>query len=203
MHYPDNFLLLPKLFNHAHFVILTVYGIVASGIVIKKIEGLQGGEKIPTFSAAGSVLKKYFSILIAWLLSYGVCVFTIEKLLGLFKASMVIQFSLALALSIVMQALFAFLFPALLIQPRGFWKDLGSGLSFAAKNIFFTSLLVALPVTLVVVLSFVKAFSAFFVRVSPDSVFWILLGGIVVTWIVDAMVTVSTTLFYVKARTQK
>src|SRR3989338_1102249 len=74
LHYPDNFLLLPKLFGHAHFLISTVIGVFITGLVIKQIEGEYTGEKSSTISSIQLVLKKYISLVIAWLISYGVYV---------------------------------------------------------------------------------------------------------------------------------
>ena len=51
LHYPYNFLLLPKLFNHVHFLIATLIGVFVSGLVIKKIEAHTMDKELSTLTA--------------------------------------------------------------------------------------------------------------------------------------------------------
>src|SRR3989338_10910657 len=51
IHYPQNFVLLPKLFNYAHFLILSFFGIFVTGLAIKKIQAASGGKRLPLVEA--------------------------------------------------------------------------------------------------------------------------------------------------------
>jgi hypothetical protein len=200
LHYPQNLVLLPKLFNHAHFVILSVFGILVSGITIKKIEGAAKGERTATFTALAPVFKKYFALLVSWLVCYGVFVFMAEKILEALPGTLPVQLVVGFVVSLAVQAVFAFVLPAVLIESRGFLKNFWAGLVFGFKNFFTTILLVAVPVFMIVIFSFFKALTPVYTRSYPEAVLWVLIAGIFVSLIVDFTVTVTTTLFYVKSR---
>ncbi len=38
LHYPQNFVLLPKLYNHAHLLLASTFGIFLTGLTMKKVE---------------------------------------------------------------------------------------------------------------------------------------------------------------------
>lgn len=203
LHYPQNLLLLPKLVNHAHFVILSLFGVLVSGIVIKKVEGAERGVKVTTFAAAGPVFKKYFSLLAAWLISYGLFIFLAEKILELLPGALPLQFAAGFGISLTLQVLFAFILPALLIAGQGFFRDFGGALFFGLRHFGVAALIVVLPVLLMVSYSFLKALAPVYARSYPEAILWILGLGIFVSLIVDLTVTVATTLFYVKARNRQ
>lgn len=203
LHYPDNFVLLPKLFNHAHFVILTVFGVIVNGLVIKKIEGEVKGQKITTFAAAGPVFRKYFSLLAGWVICYGLFIFAAERTLKMLPGILPLQFSAGFIVSLILQALFAFVLPALLIEANGFIKNFWRGLVFSVQHFVTVCVMVALPVLLMVVLSFVKALAPLYSRSYPEAVLWVLGFGILITLIVEITVTVTTAVYYIKERNRQ
>jgi hypothetical protein len=203
LHYPQNFVLLPKLYNHAHFVILSVFGVIVNGIVVKKIEGAVKGNKVHTSAAAVPVLKKYLGLLIGWLVSYGVFVFAAEKILGLLPGNLPLQIAAGFGVSLILQSLFAFILPSLVLGGRGFLKDFWDGIVFGFQNFIPASLIVALPVLIIVIFSFLKALAPVYTRTYPEAVLWVLLVGVFVSLIVEIMVTVTTTLFYIKVRNRQ
>ena len=203
LHYPENFVLLPKLLNHAHFIILSLFGISVTGIAIKKIEARAEGEQLSIVSAAGPVFKKYFSLLTAWLAFYGIFMFSLKHILRLLPSNVGAQLAAGFCVGLAIQTLFAFLFPALLISGRGFFKDLREGILTAVRNFGLTSSLIALPMALLVTLSFFKALAPLMVRFNPEMVLWVLAAGIIISMIVDLLVTASTTLLYLQVREDK
>ena len=138
LHYPDNFLLLPKLFSHAHFAISTVIGAFITGLVIKKIEADTKGEKISTLFAAGRISRYYFSLVIAWLISYGIFAFTLKGVLFILPKNALIQLVIGFILGLLVQAFISFLLPAIVILENGFFKALWEGFRFGAKNMLIT-----------------------------------------------------------------
>lgn len=202
LHYPKNFILLPKLFNHAHFVILTFVGIVITGIVVKKIEAhLQGG-RVTTVSAAGPVMKRYFSLLVAWLLTYFSFWIAIKLIMPILPRSLPVQLTAGFGIALILQSLFVFLIPAIMIQGRGLLPDLVQGLLFGLINLPKTALLIAVPVVLVIGVSYFKSMAPVFVESYPEAVLWILGVSIGITMMVDMLITSATTILYVKARNQ-
>lgn len=200
LHYPDNFLLLPKLYNHAHFLILSAVGIVITGIAIKKIEAYTKGDSLSTASATLPVLQRYFSILLAWLFSYGSFTFLLKHALRRLPPDLWFQLAAGFLIGLLLQSFFAFLLPVVVLANERFLKNFRQGILLGAKHILFTSTVLLLPMALVVGISYLKALSPVFVRTYPEGVIWILAGGIIVSMLVDLFVTSSTTLLFLKVR---
>ena len=203
LHYPNNFLLLPKLFSHAHFLISTIVGVFITGIIIKKIEAETLGQKVSTLSAAGRIFKRYFSLVAAWLLSYGIFVFALKGILPLLPKNLWLQVGSGFFLGLIIQSVLAFLLPALVLIENGFFKTLFLGFRFGVKNILLTGALIFVPMMLILILSVARLFTPLFVRIHPELVLWVLCAGIVVSLLVDICVTSSATLLFLKVRNEK
>lgn len=200
LHYPENFVLLPKLLNHAHFLILSLFGISVTGIAIKKIEAHAEGNTLSVLSAVGPVFKKYFSLLVVWLAFYGFFMFSLKHILRQLPPNVWAQLAGGFCVGIVIQSLFAFLLPSLLISGRGLFRDLWEGMLTGVRHFLLTSSLIAVPMVLIVTLSFFKAMAPLMVRFYPEMVLWVLAAGIIISMIVDLLVTTSTTLLYLQVR---
>ena len=199
LHYPSNFLLLPKLFGHAHFVISTVVGVFVTGLIIKKIEAEESGQRISTFSAAGDIFKKYFSLVIVWLISYGIFTVSLKGLLYVMPLNFWIQMSGSFILSLLIQSILAFLLPSLVIVNQNFFYAVWCGLKVGAQNIILMSGIFFIPMFLILALSIAKMYTPLFVKgFYPEAVLWILSGGIVITLVVDILITTSATLVFLK-----
>lgn len=200
LHYPENFILLPKLFSYAHFVILTLFGILISGIVIKQIQASYLGKKLGTLEAAGDVFKSYFALLLVWLASTFIWRVGLTKLFQMVHGPWWVQMGLLYLTALFFQSVVTFIFPALLIQRQNFLKDSWQGIQFGFRNLPFTAALIAVPVFIVFIISLVKSWAPILVRYYPESVLWILSIGIVISLIVDMLITSMTTLYFLKAR---
>lgn len=203
LHYPSNFLLLPKLFGHAHFLISTIFGVFISGMIIKKIEADNQGQKISTLSAAGYVFKKYISLVVVWLISYGAFTLSLKGSLYILPPNVTIQLVSSFILSLMVQSVVAFLIPSLIIVNRNFFYAFWNGLKMGLQNIALMGAIFFIPMFLAFGLSFAKLYTPFFVRVYPEAVLWVLAGGIVIMLIVDVLVTSSATLVLLKVRNEK
>jgi hypothetical protein len=201
LHYPQNFVLLPKLFSHAHFLILCTFGLFITGIVIKKIEAHFKSKELSIISASGFVLKKFIPILVAWLASYWFFLFLSKILFKVLpQTNLLAQLAGGFFLALIVQSLTAFILPAILVNNRGFFKDFWQGLKTGARHITTTGLIIAVPVLVIILISFFKALGASLVQSNPEIVLWILAVSIFVSMIVDLIVTSTTTLLFLKVR---
>ncbi len=203
LHYPYNFLLLPKLFGHVHFLISTVIGVFIGGLIIKKIEADQLGQNVSTLMAAGSIFKKYFSLVIAWLLMYGVFVVSLKGLLYILPKTFLIQLSGGFILGLLVQSILTFIFPVLVLVNGGFFRSIGTALRYGLRNIGMMSVVLAIPMLLALGLSVLKLYTPTFIKFYPELVLWVLAGGIVITLIVDMFITSASTLVFLKVRNDK
>jgi len=201
LHYPENFVLLPKLFHWAHLVIATVIGVFVSGLVIKKIEGqVNDGSVISILDAGRTVLRRYFSIVLAWFISYGIFSTVLKFAMPYLVSSFWLHLVSSFLLSVFLQAIVVFLIPALLILDRGFFRNLWEGFLFGFKYLIPTMLLIAIPMFFVVMLSMLKMFHPYYVNVHPELVLYVLAFGIPIMALVDLVITSSATILFLKER---
>lgn len=200
LHYPANFLLLPKLFSHAHFLILSIFGLIVTGITIKKIDAYLEGESLSISGAIGPVLSKYLALLVTWLVSYAVFTYGLKSLAGFAPNVFWIQMALGFILAVVIQSLFSFLIPAIMLSGKGFFKSLWLGFCAGAKHFFKISLIIAVPIFAVAMLSLAKAFVPHFITFNPELTLWVLVAGIFVTMVVDYFITATTAILYIQVR---
>jgi hypothetical protein len=161
------------------------------------------GKRVPLLSASRLVVKQYFALLFAWLISYGLFALTLKVMLPIVARNAWVRFGSTFAIGLLIQALVAFLLPAILILRKGFFKGICEGFKFGVKNILRASALIALPMLLVLVLSFFKLFTPLYIKIHPELVLWLLGGGIVIMTLVDFWVTTSTTVLYLRENGEK
>ncbi|MCM8775338.1 MAG: hypothetical protein NC930_03170 [Candidatus Omnitrophica bacterium] len=203
LHYPMNFVILPKIFQHAHFLILSVAGLLVTGMVIQKIEQYTLGRSIATLDAAGVSIKKYPPLLGAWIVSYGIFMVALRVMRGLLPNLVWIHLSADFVLSLCIQSLFAYLLPSIMLSGRGFLRGLGYGLEFGVRNFFVTCSLILAPILLMSVFAYLRLLTHGFIQINPELTLWVLGTGIIVSMIVDMVITSSTTLLYLEKEATK
>ena len=201
LHYPQNFVLLPKLYNHAHMLVVTTFGIFISGLVIKKVESpLRGGKCVSLVAAGRVVFRRYFSLLLTWLFSYGFFTMGIKTLLPMIPKNVGWQIGGTFLWGLICQSLTAFFMPALLILNKGFFKKVWEGLRCGVTNILATGVLIAVPMALAMVLSFFRWLTPLYIRFCPELVLWVLALGCGLMALVDMWVTLSTTVLFLEVQ---
>lgn len=200
LHYPENFLLLTKLQTHAHFLTATVFGVFVTGMAIKKIEvGLKQESGISTLQTSQEVFKRYISLVIAWLASFFFFKFLFNFLNPLLTINLWIQLGVGYFVAVIVQALLSFIIPSVLLREGGFFKSIWAGIVFGFKNLGITSALMVAPLLIVTLVSFAKGLAPILINYyEPDSVLWILAGGIVLTVIADIWVTSVTAVLFLR-----
>lgn len=202
LHYPDNFLLLPKIYNYEHIFILSTLGLLITGIVIKKIETYSAAEnQASTLSSAGLAFRKYFSFLLVWIPLYLLIRSSARFILPFLSSNPILQIVGLALLLLFFQCLTAFIFPSIIISGKGFIRAVVDGIGLALKNIHKLAVLLFIPVFLSVAMSYAKAMAPQWITGEPDFVLYLLYAGIFVAYAVDAFVTVVATLLYLKVRT--
>ena len=204
LHYPQNFVLLPKLYNDAHLFIATTAGVFISGLVIKKIEGGMREEKrVTLIEAAQEVFKRYFSILLAWLASYGLFILASKFLIARVPPQVGLRLAATFFLGVTCQSLAAFWIPALLLLDKGFFAKLLTGMRYGMKYFISTSLLIAIPMALVMVLTFFRWLTPHYLDFYPELILWVLVAGCGVMAFVDMWVTLTTTLLFLEVQKER
>lgn len=200
LHYPENFLLLPKLVQHAHMVILLIVGITLTGIVIKKIEAFKKGETLHSVQALKYVLPRYLPMALCWGASYYGISFLAKKGLPLLPHNFWGYWAGTFVFAVFWQALFAYLLPGILLSRSGIFQGIRDAFVVGVKCMMQTMALIAVPVLVMVGLAYAKGLAPFWVRSDPERVLWVLVLAIPIYTLADLWITVSTTLLFLKAK---
>jgi len=201
LHYPQNFILLPKLFNHAHFLILATFGILVNGLAVKKIENqLISGRKMSTLIAAGPAFKKYGALLTAWLLVYFLFTTSLKVVFRVLPRILSLHLGVMFGMTLLGQAVAFFLLPSLLLSGKGFLGGLREGLKMGLRNLVLTCVLTAVPISTVVLLSFLRIFTPMYIQFYPELILWILIVGSIAMALADLFLSASATVLYLESR---
>ncbi len=201
LHYPENFLLLPKLFGHSEMVILTLFGLLVTGITIQLVGAARTGDsRVTAVTAFSGTLKKYLGLAALWIALFFLLRTVSRAVLPFLPPQIPVHYAGLLAVFLSTQVLTALLFPAILLSGKGYWKALAEGFLLSVKNfpVLFAALFI--PVALSVAVSFLRSLSPSISHDNPDFVLVILYGSILVSTVVDLYITSATAIFYLKVR---
>jgi len=212
LHYPFNFNLMPKLFYYAQVSVYVLMDGLLSGIAVWMIFRVNEGKK-PVFSEAlKKVFPKYIILvgflltvfLIVYMISFGEN-FAIMKLLRfkfmtiLLKRGLLdfIKIFLNFFIIVLIETLFAFVIPFVVLKGRGFFKAIGGSLSLAKKLFFTVFILIIIPTTISLPISLLKAgLPALIAKTLPEITFLVLGAGVILTVFIDWIVTTSLALLF-------
>lgn len=215
LHYPLNFFLLPKLVSHARMVLAILLGSLTSGMAVAIAAAIYNNKITKTTSALKVSIKKYLSLFTV-LLIVNIGYFILTKLLtiGLIKyfsaghAKLLfigpklwlglIFTALLFILAGIIQALFIYSIPAIIIDNKRVFKAIGMSLGLFFKFFIPTLILVFIPLLLYIPVIVLSSKGIFLMdKFFPEIILLIeALGIIVTTLIIDPIVTMSTTVLY-------
>ncbi len=203
LHYPDNFLLLPKLMTHAHFVMSTCFGVLITGITMKKIEAsLDRNASISILSAVQALGKRFFPLLATWLGTYFLFFAILKMSLPFVSKNPWVQLAAVYLFGLLFQSVSIYLLPAMVISSRRFLMRLSEGFAFGVRNFQMTLALLAAPVFVIILVFFSRLLTPLYIRIYPELVLWVLGFGIILTALVDYIITLSTTAVFLKGRNE-
>ena len=221
LHYPANFILIPKLSANLRLVLSTVAGALLTAIAINYTADYFHNKTSKFKSVFAHSAKNYVSLfLLATLIVIIFVLFgnLLEYFLKFYFRNgyrkllfagprywfgpipIVINFFMA----VLIQSFFVYAFPFILIGKEKFLPAIMKSFVFCAKRFFPTVMLVGLPMMLlipVVVLNYQT--SLLMNKFFPEITVLLTIFAIIVnSLIVDPVVTIATTLFYLKNREQ-
>lgn len=209
LHYPANFLLMPKLASLSRTTLAVLAGSLLSGIAVAKAYGrpvkiafkkyitlflivfILTAMFYSSFNLMNKLLMKYFMAGNKKLLFFGPGIWIGP---GLY----VLNFSIALLL----QSIFAYAIPGVIKHDEKFVKSLVKSFSFFRKNSVITLILVGLPMFIYVPIIMLNAHTGFLIsNFFPEAVFYVsILSLILSSLIIDPLITISTALLYIKEK---
>ena len=219
LHYPANFLLLPKLESFSRTFLSVVIGSLLTGIAVSMVFAMHN-KKRPGLSASFRLALKKYILLFSVVFIINALFYGLEKIvtLGLVKYFQAghtrllflspgfwmgpILICINFVFAVLVQCAFIFSIPALIIDDDKLIKALGKAI-LLFKNFFGkTVILVALPMLAyipIIVLNFNNAF--LIDKLFPEIVLIVsILAIIISSLVIDLLVTISTTLFYLEIK---
>jgi len=194
LHYPTNFLLLPKIFEYSRNVLTFITGILFSGIALSMLLQASQGQQPEWFLGIGRVARRYFRLVIIWGVVFGLsaaCGKALSHYAGFFPS---LRWFLAaeFAATVAVQLLFVFAFPAIVIENRKTFMSLIRSLALVRLYPLTSFLIVFIPSLFVLPVIYVQLHLPALMRtVAPEAALWALCLRIVLVTVVDCAVTLA------------
>lgn len=217
MHYPANFYLLPKLASFARMGLAILAGSLLTGMAVGMIADLYANKRINLKTSFRLALKNYVSLIIIVFI-FTVSFYFLRKILTIIlikyftsghsrllflKAGIwlgpIFTF-LTFSLSILIQAIFVYAIPFLIIGKEKITGAITKSFSLFKKFFLSTLILIGLPMLVYIPLAILSYNNDILIdKFFPEITLWILATTALVTsLVIDSVITVSTTLLYLE-----
>ncbi|MFZ5845100.1 MAG: hypothetical protein ACOY0S_01380 [Patescibacteria group bacterium] len=220
LHYPLNFILLPKLASNSRMVLSVILGSLLTGVAVF-LTAAAGERKGLKFSAAfKTVGKKYLALFIAILVMAAGFHFS-SKLLFIFLIKYFsagghirllfipgqlwvgpIYAAVSFVLGLIIQSAFIYAVPALVLDNKKLIPALGASIKFFGRFFIPTLIMVGVPMLLYIPLMVINMNTALLIlKFFPEAVLLVLFLEIIVTaLVIDPLLTLATTLYYLEKK---
>ncbi|MEK6564637.1 MAG: hypothetical protein AABZ65_06390 [Candidatus Omnitrophota bacterium] len=205
LHYPLNLFLIPRLFDIAHIISTALIGVLMTGAAVKMLEEAHGGLRPGLGRGIAKSLRVYLKLLVIWLVMFGLvsAVFKILPVIFHFKqrAASFMVLGAGFLISTLIQALFIYAIPAVIIEERKIFPAIKRSVSFCLGALLPTLVLVALPTIIYIPMLILKSKLSFLMsKIFPEAVLIFIVSGIVISVIIDCLVTSSTTILFLNKK---
>lgn len=214
IHYPTNFVILPKLFQYAQIPLYIFVSSFLITVAIASIAAINDGRKVKFLSACRDMLSQYVHVFVAAVLSFGVF-YGCHRIYGL-MVGRALQISsnegpffmiktavikgapyFNLIIGILVTTVFAFVFPLIAIERKKVFSAIGRNFKYLWGSFWYMIALVALPTVFYVPVLLLRSNIAAIAQTTfPEIRVLVLLASIVVTIFIDATVYTAITMYY-------
>lgn len=205
LHYPFNLLLVPRLFDLAHIVSTALIGVLMTGAVVRMLKESYAGIKPNLGLSLSKSLRVYLKLLVIWLVMFGLVSVVFKALPVIFhfkqRAASLIVLGAGFLISIIIQAIFIYAIPAVIIEEKKIWPAIKRSASFCQSAFLPTLILVGLPTLMYIPMLILKGKLPFLMsKVFPETVLIFIGLGIVISVIMDSLITSATTILFLNQR---
>lgn len=215
IHYPYNFMVLPRMFDIANVIISILFGIVMTGAMIGMVSEFEDNKSVSFKENVKKCLSIFFILFLLWIFVYAftfiinwVPNFIYGKFLGsqwgyLLKGKellfqRIIKYG-SLLISIFFQALFAYFIQAAVISRAKFLQSMEIGLTLSIKEYGTSFILVFIPNIFLAVANYLKDRPVIWITdFYPEMVFIMMFVTIFLFFISQSLMIVSLTVFFNK-----
>jgi len=205
LHYPLNLVLTPKLFYYAQVFVNATFGVVLSALAVLMIAKVYTREKPSFLINIIETIKKYFPLFFVWLISFTLATIVFRLFLKAYGSPegvrSIFDVSAAFLLSVIVQIMFIYATPLIIIEKKPFFSALVENVRVVAKLFVPTLFLVILPALLYLPVLVFKSKSLYLMeKFFPEAVLLVPMAGILVTFFVDLLIITSITILFLKER---
>ncbi|MHB9156187.1 MAG: hypothetical protein ACYC5N_10970 [Endomicrobiales bacterium] len=197
--YPSTLLLLPRLFGYSKTITGFAVGMMLTGVAIAMIYQAESETRPSWVFSVRRVLRKFSQFAALWGLTL-VCMLALTQCIRYvspFLSPLAVPLILGFAATLVLQMLFVFTVPTLIIENRKFVPAVRRSFLLLKQHLRETFLLVAIPNILILPLLYIYMNLPELVRrFSPEVILYVLITRIILVTLVNfAISTTATVLF--------
>ena len=214
LHYPLNFLLLPKLASLSRMFLSVFFSSLLTGMAVSIVFDLYNKKQVKLKASFKVALKKYISLFIVVLILTATFYFTVKIItIGLTRYFIAghsrllflgpgiwigpILLCLNFILAVLIQSAFIYAIPVLIIDNEKLIKSIIKSLALFKSLFIPTIILVGLPVLVYIPIIVLKYNTTFLInRIFPEFILWVAILGIIVNALIDLIITTSCTVVY-------
>ena len=217
LHYPYIYELLPRLFYYAKMGAGIFIGGVTTAVACVMVLQMQTKKRLSLKTAFRRSMGRYVSLFLLMLLLYVAVHFAMKQpqvlMMLAFRGKAKFLFmgprpwfevilpSVLFLMAVVLQGLFVYSIPYIIIKGKKFLPALWGGVVLFFKNALRTIVLVGVPMVLYIPVTIVRSnINVLADKFGPESIVSVLLISVLVSVLaVDALVTVATALYFIEA----
>ena len=206
LHYPANFLLLPKLGSLIRNFLSCILGSLLTGLAVVMVADVFNKKNVRIFSSLKTAINKYFSLFTVVLI-ITVLFFSFLKLIEMGvkflgpKAWLgPILIALNLLVVLLVQGIFVYAIPLLMIKNEKLFAALGKSAIMFFKLFVPTVVLIGLPLLFYIPIIALQFNTPLLIdRIFPEAVLYVSIAAVILnSLIVDLFITLSTTTLFLQ-----
>lgn len=208
LHYPFNLFLIPRLFDYCHIISTAFMGVLMTGAAIGMLKQAKEGTKPNILFNLIKSLRMYLRLLVIWLVMFGLVSAVFKGLPAIFHFKQGVAFQMviyaAFFISILIEAIFIYAMPAVIIEEKKAGAAIKRSISFSKSAFLPTLILVGLPTLIYIPMIILRGkLPVLMSKVFPEAVLIFLGIGIVISVIIDCLVTSSAAILFLNKKEGK
>ncbi|MCX5707730.1 MAG: hypothetical protein NTY14_01910 [Candidatus Omnitrophica bacterium] len=214
LHYPTNFLLLPKLSSLSRNFLSCILGALMTGFAVLMVSDAYNQKTVRPTVSLKSAFKKYFSLFTIVLVITGLF-FGLLKLVEMGFSSLLflkpkawlgpVVIAINILVVLLIQGLFAYSIPLLVLENNKVFQAMGRSLGLFFKLFLPTVVLIGLPLLTYIPIIVLQYNTPLLIsKVFPEAVLYVcILAAVLNSFVIDLLITVSTTVLFLQNRDSK
>ena len=192
LHYPTHLWFLYHIMKHAHFLTSTLVGAFLTGVACVMVRQTHEGAPVSLREALVSKQVRYGTVLLLWLLTWGIATGLVEVLVQYFPPNPSVFWG-SIGFTLVLQALFIYMIPAAVFEGLSWWRAMFRGAREAIRYPFSTLAAVCLPSALAILFALgapSDRVASWMTQTAPEIAIPLVAARLAVWIVVDALMTV-------------